>query len=579
MGNPSMDTIGSIEDFSASTGSFSRSFSLSRRPTFVSPPQSHLWRTQDSVCKSAYIAHYSQADHSSENHWQSRVEQSNPCGLVFYNPYLSPPPSSSSSKSTVPLPEEIGEFEPIYSTHAIGVLDSPTVMRREDLSCHKPLTPPPTLPLLTLELPDSDGDVAFEGDEDMMESFGDESTDDECDEQMPSARVEDYSVLPLSPLSPTIGSSHSPIKSSGLGVQPEPPSGNQSSDFFHPLWSPDFLSSKDKDLPMDTSLMNNDDFSPLISPPLQTPSPLFEFDMPRPLLAPLDIPWPCHNTQPDHRIPSSPRGSLLSLNDADEPSPPESPSILHMDLPDIDDDRAPHIIPSSPCRRSCSFLPDSDYEMSDPLEDAYRSSSPSQPLVSLPGADIDDDLLPAAVSAPPFFVPLTPSQPLLLIDDPQDVPLPRSPSPEDFDLGFTPDEISDPELSKLFDLRKRSVAAERAARRVESLVDHSDLFVRAEARKIRKKEKERSKEVGALLRIKLEDRLGSPPPGEGMDVDFRRRRGVISNISQLVAQMVFRRNETCKPISKRKAASGSHDYIKSSLSRSGFADHSETESC
>ncbi|KAH7911117.1 hypothetical protein BJ138DRAFT_1113495 [Hygrophoropsis aurantiaca] len=519
MGSSSMDTIAAIEQFSASSASSSSSSSLSHSAAFVSPSHSHLWHIPGSVCKSTYIAHYSQGDCPSETRWNPWNEQRNPCGVVFYNPYPSPPSSSSSSKSTVPLPEEIGEFHEVYSIHSSGVLDSPTVMRREELSCHKPLTPPPTLPLLTLELPDSDRDAAPDEDENILESSGDDFMDDDCYEQ--SAHTQDYSDLPLSPISPTLDSCHSSPSSSFFAVRPEPPSEDASSNFFHPLWSPESLTSTNSDFSMD------DELPPLTPSSLQESSSLLESGTLRPFLAPLDIPWHHHNTQPDRCIPSSPRGSLLSLSDTDDISPPQSPSILHTDLPDLDEEDVPRIVPSP-----------------------Y----------------LDEDLLPAPVFTPSFMIPLTPTPRLLLIDDPQDVPLPRSPSPEDFDLGFSADDASDPELTKLIDLRKRSVAAERAARRYESIEDQIDLSTRAEVRRIRKKEKERSKEVGALLRIKLGDKLDFAPRKKSMDVDSDRRHNFIGSISQLVAQMVFRRNDLCKPISKRKA-SASHQYIKSSLSR------------
>ena len=52
------------------------------------------------------------------------------------------------------------------------------------------------------------------------------------------------------------------------------------------------------------------------------------------------------------------------------------------------------------------------------------------------------------------------TEPLLFMNDPRDVPLPRSPSPEDFNLCLSVHEMdNDPELAQLFDLRKCSLAA------------------------------------------------------------------------------------------------------------------------
>jgi hypothetical protein len=195
--------------------------------------------------------------------------------------------------------------------------------------------------------------------------------------------------------------------------------------------------------------------------------------------------------------------------------------------------------------------------------------SPSQSLLSLPGSDIDDDLLPPP--APNFKTQTPPPHPsspsLLFIDDPRDVPLPRSPSPDDFDfdLNIVLDDESDPELTKLYNLRKKSLAAERAARHAEvQLTEAGSISLRAEATREKKKNKQKSKEVGALLRLKLGDQIASPIPAsvEG------RPRGMISCMSQLVARMMFRRHETFRPLANRKSASTNHDYVRSSLSRS-----------
>lgn len=210
--------------------------------------------------------------------------------------------------------------------------------------------------------------------------------------------------------------------------------------------------------------------------------------------------------------------------------------------------------------------------MSDPTSDPAIALS-GQHLLSLPGAETDDNLLPRIAASSRSFS-FAPSQPLLFIDDPRDVPLPRSPSPEDFDLCLSPEDITDPELAKLFDLRKRSIAAERAARRLEALTEDVDLFTRAEARKIRKRERERSKEVGVLLRLKLGDRVEMCPQEQSPECDpqsHARRRGVIGNMSQLVAQMVFRRNETCRPLAKRKTANA-REYVRSTLSDAMITD-------
>jgi hypothetical protein len=197
----------------------------------------------------------------------------------------------------------------------------------------------------------------------------------------------------------------------------------------------------------------------------------------------------------------------------------------------------------------------------------------NQTLLSLPGADTDEDLLPPP--APNFKTPiphLHPSSPsLLFIDDPRDVPLPRSPSPEDFDLdlNIVLDDKSDPELTKLFNLHKKSLAAERAARHAEAqLIDAGSINLRAEATREKKKNKQTSKEVGALLRLKLGDQIAYP---SSASVDGY-SKGLIGSMSQLVAKMMFRRHEMSRPLANRKLAFTSHDYVKSSLSQSSIAD-------
>lgn len=438
----------------------------------------------------------------------------------------------------MPLPEEAGELAPWYSTHLAGVLDSPPVMRREDLASQKPLTPPPTLPHPTLNLPDTDVDTLSDDQEA-------EEMEEECDidESYPSGSSSPHSVrfdFPLSPLSP----SWDPPCAPALSSQDFPMSEHMNALF----------STCDATAPPDLDYCHPSPCSP------HKPSSLLEVDVdaPRPLFAPISIPWASGQLTDSDPEPPSSSTSLTSLTDYDQRPPPSSPLISGLDLPDLEDDGLSKVVPSSPSRRSCSCLPDSDIEMGDSTSDPVIAL-PGQQLLSLPGAETDDDLIPR-IAPPSRFFSFTSTQPLLFIDDPRDVPLPRSPSPEDFDLCLSAEDITDPELAKLFDLRKRSIAAERAARRLEALTEDVDLFTRAEARKIRKRERERSKEVGALLRLKLGDRVEMCPQERSPECDpqnHARRRGAIGSMSQLVAQMVFRRNETARPLAKRKTANTS----------------------
>ncbi|KAF8842648.1 hypothetical protein BDN67DRAFT_342984 [Paxillus ammoniavirescens] len=520
------------------------------------------WHTASDFYESPFIALYSEGDCPYNQFSRDYAVHGGTTKLRYTDPskvYPSPPSGSSTSKSTVPLPEEAGEFTPSYSTHLVGVLDSPTVMRRNDLP-HRLLTPPPTMPSTTLELPDLDVDISFDGQE--AEEDGDEFEGDvpffgpsDSSGSSPHSIQSDFPLSPLSPpwdppcpQGPSVASTHDFSFSSELAS----------------IWSPCGVGKN----PL---LRASDDIPPLAS---QEPCSLLELDAPCPLLAPISIPWSPHQTYDIEHEPTTSHASSPSLTDSDELIPPSSPLISRLDLPELEDDELPQIIPSSPCRRSCSYLPSTDIEMDDSTSDSI-AESPGQQLLSLPGADTDDYLIPALPTPIPTFVPFTPSQPLLFIDDPRDVPLPRSPSPEDFELCLSPEDITDPELAGLFDLRKRSVAAERAARRVEALVDEVDLFTRVEAQKTRKRTRERSKEVGALLRLKLGDGVGMCPQEKSPEVNqhsSQRRRGVIGSIPQLVAQMVFRRNDTSRPLTKRKTAMAPREYSRSSLSRSVVPD-------
>ena len=517
------------------------------RPSSSRAPPSPSWHTPTDSFDPLFIA---SCPDSHINFARNHAHQSGPARLLYADSlkvYPSPPSGSSTSKSTVPLPEEAGQLVPLYSTHLAGVLDSPPIMRREDLASQKPLTPPPTMPHPTLGLPDADVDIPL---------YDQDQIEEECDtdESYPSPSGSPPPQLdhPLSPLSP----SWDPPYAQALSIA-------SSQDFSESEHLDALFFTCDPNAPPALDYCHPSPYSPRKS------YSLLEVDAPCPLLAPINIPWALDlpsESDPEPPSSSTSSPSLISLTDYDELPPPSSPLISRLDLPDLEDDGLPKIVPSSPSRRSCSCLPESDMEMGDSTSDPVPTL-PGQQMLSLPGADTDDDLIPRIT--PSRSVPFTPNQPLLFIDDPRDVPLPRSPSPEDFDLCLSPEDITDPELAKLFDLRKRSVAAERAARRLEALTDDVDLFTRAEARKIRKRERERSKEVGALLRLKLGDGVMTCPQERSPECDTQnhaRRRGVIGNVSQLVAQMVFRRNEASRPLAKRKTANTTREYVRSALS-------------
>jgi len=101
--------------------------------------------------------------------------------------------------------------------------------------------------------------------------------------------------------------------------------------------------------------------------------------------------------------------------------------------------------------------------------------------------------------------------------------------------------------------------------------------MRAEARKVRKKEKERCREIGALLRLKLAEGDGVAAAAAAAikentttttTTTTTNSKRLISSLSQLVARMNFRRNETFRPLANRRSASAPREYLKSSLSLS-----------
>ncbi|PCH38491.1 hypothetical protein WOLCODRAFT_66711 [Wolfiporia cocos MD-104 SS10] len=192
-----------------------------------------------------------------------------------------------------------------------------------------------------------------------------------------------------------------------------------------------------------------------------------------------------------------------------------------------------------------------------------------------------------------------------------DLPLARSPSPDDDGFQFLEVQL-DPascnlevsEFLQLRLLRRRALSAERDARRAEAQYGqqvneaaeklnmpagsdttavaeesemnlgsgaddcmsdddaarawrhklHCAMDMRAEARRVRKREKQRSKEVGALLDLKM---ARGPAPG----------RGAMRSLAQLVANMVLRRRDTFRPLANRKPGTPTPTHVPSSLSR------------
>ena len=552
-----------------------RSCSISPSP-FLQPP---LVLAPRCWSKSNHIELYSDPDCHHSNLARNHTVRSGAPKFFFSAParvYPSPP---SASKTSISLPEEIG----LYSAQLPGVLDSPAVMRREDLASHRLPTPPPTLPLLPLDLPDPDADGEF-GVDDVEGSeidFDDEHFGSPSELSSQSADTD----LPLSPISPTWDPQGSSTYAQLFPLDSPPESRH-----VHWVWSP----------------FTDDDFSTsdaacataIGAGAITTNDSLFT----------------------THGEPTS----LLSIHEQTTHNRPRTYDVHHWSSYDYDDAMSPPFTPFSllgdhdrdleaPCspRLPRLSLPevDEDVDMSVSSGDSSSSHSPSQPLLGLPGADTDGDLLPtvyAASSSPPLIskpdhLPLElPSEPLLLIGDPQDVPCIRSPSPDDLRL------LSDlpEEGSQLFDMRKRYMAAEKA------FPDATGPSMRGEAKRRRKRHLERSKEIGALLCLKFPDKVikcrkekNADNVSEGASIDSgtgvvcetiigtgtdtsvdqqqlpfqqhlqsqspsphqqQHQSLPIANMAQLVARMVLRRNETSRPLPWRKDL---RSHGKSPLSR------------
>jgi len=220
--------------------------------------------------------------------------------------------------------------------------------------------------------------------------------------------------------------------------------------------------------------------------------------------------YPPHLYSPDQDahlpLPSPPSSVAQSPSDWTYMPPPlslspdawESPAPLFDDYYSFNLHDPPTTIPSSPSRRTSRELPEDD-----------EHASESQRFVrlrSLPGAETDDDLIPTELASknyipdPSIVVPTDPPPDidgLLLWDLPSrakiDLLPARSPSPEDFTV--------DPSI--FAELAGREVGVEM--QRIHELRERTG--------KTQSWEKERFRELSALLRLKIQT-LGNAPHHE-----------------------------------------------------------------
>lgn len=495
---------------------------------------------KDRASSSTYEIYCAESDCGSglSNHLEPVSPFSKSCHWLMYeqndfeHAYPSPVSTSSQPKQCVSLPSLLkGDTEPCfeYGSHFGGVLDSPVIIHHHLLSSRAPLSPPSTLPMSTLALPPM-------GHEDYLDQDRAESS-----RSARTSPMQDSDSL-LSPLSPE-------WESNQISAMSTPSSPEEC-----------YLLSR---MPID----NLSDYE-------RHPGPSSRPSLPR-----LDMSydssttalWDMHSPSTEHMdidYCDSPSSSDSSLS----PSPPHVDSLFH------DDDhafpRTPMIresppltyydtnILSSPSLRFFSSLPPSGKDDEDMM-----SFSPGLPMLSLPDIDDEEDghlILPdlpfvdMTLDLSPSVLPSSSSRSLLLLDDPNDVPPPRSPSPENYtiDPGILND-LPDPELQTLNGLRKSLQDSERAGRLRETriLEDDGPLHLAAEARRDFKRDKERSREVSTLLRLKLDER-GVKVEGDCQTSPQRSlsrpklsKKQKMNNMDQLVANMILTRHAS-RPFSR-----------------------------
>jgi len=319
------------------------------------------------------------------------------------------------------------------------------------------------------------------------------------------------------------------------------------------------------------------------TPPLPPPSPR---------ASSLHLPFP---TEPDTDL--SYTDTVMPVGDEDESAPLGAPppfGQLFQSLPQYTSHEDLLYLtpaPRSP-HASLSHLPDLD------MEDVFEvPSSPHSPHSGLPDLPENELYPPLPDTISPSLLspaPETPDEGLGLFIQ-ADPPLRRSPSPEDdalqfLDIQFDPaiSNLDVDEFLALRSLRRRALDAERDARNREaslnervasaatallpsSLADagvfddimekrvrkhelHVAMDLRNAARLDRKREKQKSKEIGALLDSKMN---GGYPAPLGFDS--------LGSMQQLVASMVMLRREASRSLANRKSA-GQRPYRNSSLS-------------
>ncbi|KAL4262658.1 hypothetical protein AB1N83_008669 [Pleurotus pulmonarius] len=510
--------------------------------------------------------------------------------------YPSPPPTNSNPKRSVPLPAITFHSGCGSKSFVFGSVNTKAVMGPGGIPSPPdiqqiPLSPPPTIhttihalptlhdattPLILPPTPEEEDAQIIDDSDDSILTFPPIPEEDEyqSDEAVDSP-----------PAAPTLPELPDPQLLSPLS----------------PEWTPagiaDFLLPQDDD---DYSLLSND------SGPFSLRRSLHPHDdsFSPPFLAPLSIPLgedsytssDTHNLH-DHSMEDDVDSSPEDPESLFTPRTPESIEVpllgndiftndvdflskLDFDCMDEEEDHVQISHPNSPSISTHS-LPELDFDFD--FDDDVQPSPPLS-LISLPGAETDDDLLPADLALNSYHPDSPASTSSLLLTDSSPGGLTLSPEASDPDanlgshLAVALANSDDPLLERLYAVRMRAISAERAARQKEAAaLEQGSIILRAEAKREKKREKERAREVAALLRLKLglvdQERSGTvdlPPVGD-LDADMDERagidgivkkkkkksKGMAGNIDGLVARMMFRRrNESFKPLGGRQPELG-----------------------